>query len=264
MGLTISPRKVRFLGIIIAVLSLAHLGTLVIKQVADQGILLSLVSVFNLDEEANVPTLYAIIQLLIGAGLLLLIGLAHLRQGGRDARYWLLLAGIFTFLAVDESVGIHERLIKPLREALHASGIFHQAWVIPYGLAVLALGVICLRFLLRLPRPIRNQLLLAGALYVGGAVGMELAGGLYIELFSSLGSQAEIGYALIATVEEALELIGIAVLIHTLLVYIETVLGGINLQIAPAGVSEAAHQIGELAADPPPSGQGKPRALQPH
>lgn len=57
-------------------------------------------------------------------------------------------------------------------------------------------------------------LLLAAALYVGGAIGLEMASGYYI---SRTGMNHNLTVALLATVEEFLEMSGVVVLIHAIL-----------------------------------------------
>ena len=81
------------------------------------------------------------------------------------------------YASLDEALSFHEGLSIPVRDALDVSGVLYFAWVIPYGIAVLILGAACLRFVLRLDRATRNLFIVAGALYVGGAVGFELIGG---------------------------------------------------------------------------------------
>jgi len=57
--------------------------------------------------------------------------------------------------------------------------------------------------------------MLAGALYIGGAVGMELIAGPYAERY---GMQ-NFGYSLLAMTEEAIEMTGIALFTYALLAF---------------------------------------------
>ena len=59
------------------------------------------VRLFNLGEEANFPTWFSSVLLLISALLLLAIGVVTKSEGG-NGRYWMLLSGIFAFLSLDE------------------------------------------------------------------------------------------------------------------------------------------------------------------
>ncbi len=48
---------------------------------------------------------------------------------------------IYTFLAIDETAQIHEKLIAPIRVAFGLTGALYFAWVIPYGIGVLVLAL---------------------------------------------------------------------------------------------------------------------------
>ena len=138
---------------------------------------------------------------------------------GRNKPYywaWISLAVIFVYLAIDESIKIHELLTKPLRDSLGTSGILLYAWVIVAVPVVIALGIIFLPFILHLHRKTKRLFLLAAVLYVGGALGFEMIAGSYISQF---GIDNPI-YLFISTIEETLELTGLIVLIYALLDYI--------------------------------------------
>ncbi|MEM1042398.1 MAG: multidrug transporter [Bacteroidota bacterium] len=171
----------------------------------------------TLDQERNVPTFFATGLLLAASALLLLVAGVVRRRGGRDAGYWSVLSAGFLFLALDEFVGFHERLSYALRTALGTEGWLHYAWVIP-GLAV-ALGVAAafVPFLRRLEPWLRGRVLVAGALYLGGALGLEVVGGAW----ASAVSDFDLVYALLTTVEETLELAGVVAFIYALLLYLE-------------------------------------------
>jgi hypothetical protein len=121
-------------------------------------------------------------------------------------------------MAADEVASFHERLIAPMRELWGGQdlGVFYFAWVVPGMLLVLVLGLCYLRFLANLPAKTRFAFLAAAALFLGGAIGMELVGGWYAE---SHGLNT-LTYATITTVEEGLEMAGAIVFIRALLVYL--------------------------------------------
>lgn len=166
MSLVFDPKKVvRFLGAIVVCLIAANMiGIVSYFYFGSHRIAL-----FNLDREGNIPTLYAAVTTLLCSGLLAVIATARKRQEKRDYLYWAGLAIIFLFLAVDDGATIHENIIRPLRDALHTSGVLYYAWVIPYGIFVIALGLVYLRFLFSLAVRFRYLIFFAGMLYVGGA-----------------------------------------------------------------------------------------------
>jgi hypothetical protein len=83
------------------------------------------------------------------------------------------------------------------------------------------------RFFWALSRRWKRLFATAGALYVAGGLGMELVGGGYA---SQYGEQT-IAYVMIWTVEEVLEMVGIAVLIYALPEYMRAHLSTIRVSL---------------------------------
>ncbi|WP_027949435.1 hypothetical protein [Haliea salexigens] len=173
------------------------------------------INLFNLNLEANIPTLFSSLQLLLAAVLLAGIAYGHRKQQ-ESFLLWYVLATIFVFLAIDETAALHENLTVYVRTTLGTSGYFYYAWVIPYGIIAALVAGLFARFLIRLPR--RSGLYFAGSgtLYLAGALGVEMLGGKYI---SSPGAE-ELTYTIIYTLEESLEMVGIAFFIYALLDYV--------------------------------------------
>lgn len=165
-----------------------------------------LVGLFSLSYEGNLPTWYSSALLLACA--VTLGAIAPAAPDGQG-RYWSLLAAVFGYLSIDEAVGLHEQL----NELVHLGGPLYFGWILPAGVAVALLGAAYLRFLLRLPPETRRRFLLAGALYVGGALLMEIPLGLWTEAHGD----GDLGYALIDFVEESLEMIGATLFLLALL-----------------------------------------------
>ena len=169
-----------------------------------------------LDVEHSLPAWYSSVLMLgIGAVLALIARLLR-REGGRDTRRWSLLALIFVAMAVDEAVSFHEVLIDPVRNLVNGSGIFHFAWVIPGAIGVFALGLYFLPFLLRLPRRVSWLFVASGALYVGGALGLEMVGGAMADAFGT----ASPAYIAAFVVEEGLEIAGLTAFLLSLFAFI--------------------------------------------
>lgn len=174
----------------------------------------SLVELFNLDIERNIPTFYSTLLLLISASLLMVIT-KHVKANSRDhLLQWTALTIGFLFLSYDEAFSLHERLVAPMREiiGMKSLGVFHFAWVVVALIILPFLGLFFLRFLLSLPATWRKRFLLAGTIYLGGAVGMELIGGWYVERVYRDGF-----YYILATIEESLEMIGVIIFIDALI-----------------------------------------------
>lgn len=168
---------------------------------------------FNPSAEQTVGT-WLTAALLLGCGLLLLsIGATeHERIVGR----WRVLGWIFIFLSCDEVISIHERIGDQVATTIPPSGFFLWAWVIPYGLLAIVVGVSYVPFLARLPADTRSHIILAGAIYVGGALGVEMVEARIVDQFGS----GTLAVAILAVVEEGLEMVGAAAFLVSLLGHI--------------------------------------------
>ncbi len=187
-----------------------------------------LVPMFDLNGELNVPTLYASVSLLFCGALMAVIARVQKLRAAPYAAHWASLASIMAFLALDEFASLHERLSDPIRSALGTSGMFTSAWVIPYGILGLLLGLTFLRFTLALPKSVRTFLVLGGLTFVLGAVGIEMAAGSAKE---AAGGSSSLAIAVWTTLEEVLEMSGVVIAVHGLMLLLATTPGGVELHL---------------------------------
>lgn len=169
--------------------------------------------VFNLDTEANVPTWFSSIILFLAAILLRMCTAVCRTTQPRDAPYWSSLACVFVYVSMDEVVGLHEKLGDWLQAHFHLAGIFYYSWVLPFSVLLFICALLYSRFLFRLPRPVRQYLIASAIIYITGALGMELLGGLYRE--------DRWAGVIVTTIEETLEMVGVVLFIRGLLRYIQ-------------------------------------------
>ena len=227
-------RTFKLLLLTISILATASLGVQIGVYYLPEYPLKNILSgLFFLDYETNIPTLYSALTLLFCS--IILGFIANVKRASRGAyvNYWMALSIIFLFFSVDEFTSLHEKLIEPLRSSLNASGFntsgfFHFAWVIPGAAFVFICLLAFTQFLSNLPTRTRRLFLLAGSLYISGALGMEMIGGYYSSL---INGENNIIYAIIVTIEESLEMLGIAVFIYSLLHYISYYMKGTSLHI---------------------------------
>lgn len=176
----------------------------------------SYIRLFRLDGEANIPTWFSSALLTLSALLMATIGSAH-RQARRPyAKHWTGLALVFVYLSIDETAVLHEMSMAPLRAEFGTSGLLYYPWVIPALLALAVLGVIYTKFLLYLPARTRWLIVTAAAVFVGGAVGMEVIGGLFL---GANGVDTPVSM-IFEAVEELLEMSGVVVLIYALMTHL--------------------------------------------
>ncbi len=165
------------------------------------------VELFSLSYESNVPTWYSS-MLLFCCGL----ALGGVARESRTARaHWWGLSAIFVYMSLDEAIQIHEYLYLIAPE----TDVVYFSWVIPAGLIVALVGLAYLSFLRALDATTRWRFVVAGILYVGGALLMELPLGYWTET----RGDDNLGYGLIDFVEESMEIVGasfflLAILAH--------------------------------------------------
>ncbi len=217
--ISLNPHSIfRVLGVVAFLLVLASVGLQLIVYLTGHDTVFGLVRLFYVDREQNIPTSYSTFLLLFASFLLAVITVLERKRSAVRLSYWATLSIGFLYLAADEAASIHEMLVRPVRNLLGGGnlGIFHFAWVLPGIILVLLLALFYARFLRQLSTKPRLTFMLAGTLYVGGAIGVEMIGGWY----TGLHGRENLTYSLIATVEESLEMIGTIVFIWALLEYI--------------------------------------------
>ncbi len=216
-----SPKTIALaLLFIVGCLTLASLAGQVSKFVLGHDTLLGFVDLFHLDREMNVPAWYSSSTLLLCSILLGLIANHKMREGDCYSLHWVGLALIFVFLSLDEAISVHERLIAPMHLLLGGgSGFFYFPWVIPYMIVVALFLLVYWKFIIDLTPTIRKLFLMAGAIYVGGALGMEMIDGFYADVYGR-----DLTYELLATLEEVGEMLGIVIFIYALCYYLSVYL----------------------------------------
>lgn len=201
----------------------------------------ALTELADMDLEANLPTIFNVLLFLVAALLFVVMGRT---EQGRARLAWTTMAGVCVFLAFDEGAQIHEKfmlvtwqLVDGARDADGSLGLLYYAWFIPYLAAVVMLGTLLLPWFVRLDRRLRMGFLMAGIIYLAGAVGMEAYSGKVAEALLAdqvpdgqvpwmpcfaypVGQCAlytEPGYVVPYVIEETLEMVGLIVCIGFLL-----------------------------------------------
>lgn len=221
----------------VSVLAGMHLLVLAAKRLGHER-LLGIVRLFDMDRERSVPTLFSANLFLISG--FLFYSVWRVKKGGQDRSVmWVLMACVMAFLGIDEACQIHEYLMEPVKARIETSGFFGPAWVIPYGIAAIVLFLVVLPFLIRLEKSTRLLLIASGAVFVSGAVGIEMITGKYVEYMYEQNDGVEINmftdlyYGLLVVVEESLEMLGLCLAIFTLLRFLQRAHGGMEVEVPP-------------------------------
>jgi hypothetical protein len=172
-----------------------------------------LVPLFDLDAELSAPTWFSSMVLLACVAVLVVLAVQARATGGARWGNWALLAVIFTVMSVDETASYHESWMDITRDAFGAGAIFFWAWVIPGTVLTALVALVNIPFLRSLPRRTAVRFLVAGAVFVSGALGMEMVNGWYFQ--NNGGWNA--AYATMVGIEELLEMTGALLFLRALL-----------------------------------------------
>lgn len=172
------------------------------------------------DAEGNIATMLNFSLLLACSGFAVANAVAAFAERGRWRFHWLALSALLFLMAFDEAAQLHERLIAPVHRVLGTSGAFLFAWTIPAAAAVLVVGLLMLRFVLAQPAAVRNAIFAAAAVYLLGALGLEMVGSAIYD--ASSRSFDGLGYKVATTAEETFEMAGLVILGAALLASLRT------------------------------------------
>jgi hypothetical protein len=154
---------------------------------------------FDTTAEGSIPTCFTV-------ALTLAIGLVCLRRSGPGRRWWRVTGSLFSYLAIDDMLSLHERFGALVHPWLEGRGVY--AWILTLAPVLAILGIACASFLLRVLRDLPRQ---RRFLWLGFA---SLAGALVLEGFESAAGTSGIrlrGIPLLCYaqwLEESLEVLG--------------------------------------------------------
>ena len=149
MDITVNSSKlIKLLALIAIILIATHITILGFQFYTGIPVKFELLRMFSLDMEANLPTLFSSAILFFSAFLFYLLSKVSQDQKSKDRLLWLGLSFIFTFLAFDESIKIHEAVGALTEKFVEANGYINYPWVIPYAILVLVVGLFYIRFFL--------------------------------------------------------------------------------------------------------------------
>ena len=174
---------------------------------------------FNLTSELNLPAFYSSFLLGLAAYILCIITLKKIRRSTNFSFQWFSLSIIFFYLAIDELLALHEGLGGLAVRFLGEENLIFQDWAYAGIVLVVLFILLFWSFFNHLPPVHKLRFFMSAALYIGGALGLEIIGSIYI---MRNGFQ-DIPFILFTTVEETLEMVGVIYFINTLMIYLEEI-----------------------------------------
>jgi hypothetical protein len=209
----IRPETVaRFLSVFGGALLTAHLVTLFLKFGLGHAYAGGLVPMFHLDGEMNVPSLSSSL-LLFSSAVIAIISSLTPAGGWKDRYSWLLIAIVFIILSFDETLRLHEQIGGFVMSVLPGWG-----WELPHFAAMTVAGALLLPWFFRLERDSQIRFVIAGTIYITGAVGMEhIATVYYNALGIAQGVASTLTGDVFVTLEECMELFGVGFFLHAMI-----------------------------------------------
>jgi hypothetical protein len=228
--IALKPARVTMtLASIVALLVLANIAVQISRYLLGFPELFGLVHQFDMNDEGNIPTYFSGCMLLLATTLLAIIAHHAWRTRARFAAQWAVLAAVFFYLSADEMAELHELAGSNLARLV---GIFdvraYYVWVIPVVGLLFLFSALYLPFLMHLKPAFSLRFVLAGAIYVSGALGVEIISGWHAVERGIYNFQ----HAMIYTVEEAAEMLGIVLLIYALLLYLREYVGLLSIRFS--------------------------------
>jgi hypothetical protein len=211
-----------------------------VRRRDDPGYGQDLPLLFDVNTEATVPTWYSAGLLLAVAGVCgVLVAVSVVAE--RSGRRWAVLAAVFTLMALDETVAVHERLGPAVEDLLDVSstGLLRHSWVVAGVVLAVALAGVAAWAVVTLPRAPRRWVGIGLGTYVGGALALEAASGAVLD-----GMGDGLAYAAVTSLEEGAEMTGALVALCGLLAALDVRVRGGAVQVGlasdvvdqPAGV----------------------------
>jgi hypothetical protein len=239
----------------ILLLSLVTLGIVIVNAICQyqrfrMSYQVSVFEIITVNGDTNFPTWFSSILLLLSSVLLLVNGLAVRSRRGLGAHYWFVLAAGFLAMSIDEVAAVHERSDRVVNRLMGYSQLPTYQWVVIGWLVAIAAGVYFLRFLAMLPAGTRWRFIIAGAVYVGGALGMESFNGYYEKRFGY-----DWTFENLTLLEETMEMAGVIVLIGALLKHLERQVPQVLMRVGDAPSREGKTYVAEpsIAGRPEPA-----------
>ncbi|MGG6238276.1 hypothetical protein ACQ4N7_06510 [Nodosilinea sp. AN01ver1] len=220
----LSPNKIGLF--LLGAVAMSGIGHIVVHSLAqyfdiESFPLMGVFRFFNMRDEGNLPSYISALNLLFAGSLCGLIFYHEAKLKKRTPWHWLGLCMLLLGMSLDEAARIHDGIVGPLSAHFlgRGEGIFYYTWYLIYIPIVASIGIIYIPFLKRLPLLFSSRFILAGAVFLSGAVGMEMVEAF---LFSTGRNITNRSVGLSVFFEETLEMLAVVILIHTLLLYIST------------------------------------------
>jgi len=164
----------------------------------------------DVGREQSIPTYFSTFNLLLASILIFIIYTNEKLTNRSIARYWFLLSIGFLFLSIDEGASIHENFALIHRSHGIILPIFKTHSWLPYGIIfTLIAGLLFIPFVKSLSRVTATYFVIAGTVFIGGAIGFEFVSAWMIH--TGFAEKGDLIYQFRRILEEGFEMFGIAI-----------------------------------------------------
>ena len=186
----------------------------VFTELTGHGSLLGFLRLLSVSSEQSIPTYVSVINLLLASILVFIIYSYEKTNKQNGAGYWLFLSILFLFLSIDESISIHEKFgyIQGylVRKELISPILVTHRWL-PFGVFfVFIVSIVLFPFVRELPADTRRYFLIAGFVFITGAIGFEYLAAWMLET-GFVESKKDWAYLVRRLFEEGFEMYGVAI-----------------------------------------------------
>jgi hypothetical protein len=171
---------------------------------------------FYFDKRMNIPFFFSIGLLLSSTYFSYKLSVSEFEIPSR-LEFWKTLCILIGFIALDKFFHLHNKartITSAITSTYDAALPFYYLWTIPYLALIGYIAMRLKRSSLHLPWPLKRQLAIACALFVTGAIVLEVSGIYYVYLRSG---ESDLYHVLIKTSEELLQILGTVMLIYSLI-----------------------------------------------
>jgi hypothetical protein len=150
-------------------------------------------------------------------------------------------------MSIDETAEIHEQFTPLVHDTVTVnSAALQYAWVIVAIPMVLVVVWVYRWWILTLPRSVRNLVLAGGAVFVAGAVGLEI-----VSAQLTFGADSAQIAAVVSHGEEFAEMLGVIFFIEAMMRYLTDAFGWDGVLRFPVGAPRPADAAPAAASDRP-------------
>jgi len=167
----------------------------------------------DVNGEANLPSWYSVVLLAGTALLLVAISQVRREKALGKAKDWMLLSWFVVAMSLDEMASIHEAVGGQVDRHVALPLIGGYGWIVPGGIIAAVAGLVGWRVVHSLPTSARRELATAAAVFLVGALALEVVEAIITGQSGGFGAAAK----LTTGAQELFEMWGVVLAIGALI-----------------------------------------------